>query len=333
MIEIACDESGFTGTNLTAAGTVFAHASLRIDRRSAEQMIARLRSSTGAPDGELKANWLLRRRSRAPVRWLLGAVRPAPYEARVHLTDSRYFLLGRILDLCLAPGMMAATDVPGRNEPVRSVAQLLTVGGPRWYGETPWQRFLTLGAGLMRVHSRPMSPDVVGGFLAAVAELDALPAPDAVRAALVGLARARGVIERRREALRAAPSRVPLLDPLIPALAQAALRWGAGTERLRIAHDEQSVLTPARIREIAAVLAAARPGCRLEVLRVDSSDDARVQVADLVAGIARRAAGSLLTGRPEPELVELVDPLIDPDSIWPDNLWVTSSTADRGAVV
>jgi hypothetical protein len=83
-------------------------------------------------------------------------------------------------------------------------------------------------------------------------------------------------------------------------------------------HDEQSVLTQARIAEIATVLQATHPGCRLEVLRVDSYHDARIQVADILAGLARRAAGSRLIGWPETELVDLVRPLIDPASIWPD---------------
>jgi hypothetical protein len=317
VLEIACDESGFTGTNLTIAGTVFAHASLQIDRRSAEQLIGRLRSATGAPDGELKANWLLRRRTRALLRGLLTSD-VVSYQARVHLTDSRYFLLGRILDLCLTRDPMNATDVPGRSERVRSVARMLATRGPRWYGETRWHRFLALGGDLMRVHSRRVSPVVMDDFFATVEELATLPSSDVARAALVRLPRARGMAELRREALGQAARPVPLLEPLIPALTRAALWWGAGTDLLRIAHDEQSVLTSARIDEIAAVLESTHPGSRLEVLRVDSHHDARVQVADLIAGIARRAAGSLLIGRPEPELVELVRPLIDPDSIWPD---------------
>jgi len=64
---------------------------------------------------------------------------------------------------------------------------------------------------------------------------------------------------------------------------------------VRITHDFQSTLTPARVawlRKTAPDLA--------ELTLVDSNDDPRVQVADIVAGTVR-----VIAGRSDPELTGL----------------------------
>jgi hypothetical protein len=111
------------------------------------------------------------------------------------------------------------------------------------------------------------------------------------------------------------------MEPLLPALDRAVATWGADGRDLVVVHDEQSVLTPWRMAEIGQRLDRAHPGHTLEVRRVDSRDDPRVQIADLVAGIARRAAASLLTGQPDDRLIELVAPVVDARSVWPDDVW------------
>jgi len=54
----------------------------------------------------------------------------------------------------------------------------------------------------------------------------------------------------------------------------------------------------------------------MEVRQVDSRGDARVQLADFVAGIARRLASDKLNDRQDTELFVLLSPLIGPESIW-----------------
>ena len=64
-----------------------------------------------------------------------------------------------------------------------------------------------------------------------------------------------------------------------------------------VVHDEQSVLTPARVAAIAEELTVSLPGRRLTgFVRVDSRQDARVQLADLVAGVVRRGVEDRLSG-------------------------------------
>jgi hypothetical protein len=41
-----------------------------------------------------------------------------------------------------------------------------------------------------------------------------------------------------------------------------------------------------------------------------------VQIADFVAGIARRFAGDELKGGADPEIIALLSPLIDQESVW-----------------
>ncbi|ALG09036.1 DUF3800 domain-containing protein [Kibdelosporangium phytohabitans] len=101
------------------------------------------------------------------------------------------------------------------------------------------------------------------------------------------------------------------LDLLIPAIVRAVDRWGAG-EPVAIVHDRQNLLTGERISLLRQML-----GERLTDVRfVDSRDDARVQVADFLAGVARRIASDELNGRGDWELVDALRPYVDPMSIW-----------------
>ena len=88
----------------------------------------------------------------------------------------------------------------------------------------------------------------------------------------------------------------PPLEPLLPALAETVLYWSGGHRRVLVIHDEQSALTPGRLRRLQLALAdgpesAISPLAGL--VTVDSRDDPRVQVADLLAGLARRRTPQL----------------------------------------
>jgi hypothetical protein len=63
-----------------------------------------------------------------------------------------------------------------------------------------------------------------------------------------------------------------------------------------VVHDEQSALTRGRVARLGTFLAAAvspAPPPLRSFVQVDSRDDPRVQVADLLAGIARRRTPGL----------------------------------------
>jgi hypothetical protein len=115
----------------------------------------------------------------------------------------------------------------------------------------------------------------------------------------------------------------PPLEPMLPALAETVLFWSGGQRQVMVIHDEQSALTASRLRCLQQVLAdgtdlpaanaqdAGAPSARVSPLAglvtVDSRDDPRVQVADLLAGIARRS--------PDIGDDDLLQPLVSPTSL------------------
>jgi hypothetical protein len=85
------------------------------------------------------------------------------------------------------------------------------------------------------------------------------------------------------------PELPPPWEPLVPALTETILHWSAGGRSVAVVHDEQSALTRGRVARIGAFLAERfEPPPLRSFVQVDSRDDPRVQVADLIAGIARR---------------------------------------------
>jgi len=124
-------------------------------------------------------------------------------------------------------------------------------------------------------------------------------------------ARAREFLDDANDFIRARETAVlPRLDPLLPAIVRAAEYWSDG-EPVRIGHDRQTTLSPARIRALRAaapVIAA--------VEQLDSFVDHRVQIADFLAGITYRIASGRLHGREDPELNAALAPYLDPESVW-----------------
>lgn len=323
IVEIACDESGFTGGNLTFAHTVFAHASVRISPEVAAEEMARLRQRVAAR-GELKASWLLRWCDRDDLSRLLGD-RGVIETGFVHLSDIRLFLLLRLSDALLGSAPVNGLELPGRDDVARAVALTLRQSGEGVYGEDAWSAFLTAAGHALRATSRWVPRTAADDLAAALADLSRRPAPGSVRSAMRRLSASAQRARPLRLVLDADPRRPPLVEPLIPALMRALQWWSSDQPSLRILHDEQSALTRGRLAAMSRRLTAQRPGTAVEVIRLDSRDDPRVQVADLVAGISRRAATGLLTGRSDPALMELVRPLVDPESIWADDVWCVAA--------
>lgn len=117
------------------------------------------------------------------------------------------------------------------------------------------------------------------------------------------------------------------LDPVLAAIGQTARTWSerSGHEVIVI-HDEAKVLTPETIESLKYHLA--RPDLVApslvndgvvvrEIHQVDSKTDARVQVADLLAGIGRTVAEQALRGESHP-LRQDFQPMIDPQAMWGD---------------
>jgi hypothetical protein len=108
---------------------------------------------------------------------------------------------------------------------------------------------------------------------------------------------------------------VPLLEPFFPALLRTVAYWSDRIDRpVTVVHDETNALTPERIDYLWE-----QAGTRLAGIdRVDSANDPRVQLADFLAGVARKIASEALGGRADPALVELIRPYVDSTSVWGD---------------
>ena len=318
VVEIACDESGFSGTNLLDAPTpVFTHASVNLHVDEAVELIREMRSGFWWSRNEFKSGQFLRGpQAGGALEWFLAALAG---RAHVHVIDKEYFLVTRIVDLFLAePSYAAGTRLTQHNRPAAlTLYRAGRAGGP------DWTVFLACFVQLVRTKRRHQ-PDrsVVERFFQARDSLAGAGLGPAAEGVLDGLSRTRvwAVLTRLAHDDRSIP---PPLEPMLPALAETVLFWSGGKRQVMVIHDEQSALTASRLRRLQEVLAvdadwpaadapdAGRPPGRVSPLAglvtVDSRDDPRIQVADLLAGVARRSSD---TGD-----ADLLRPLVSPTSL------------------
>ena len=279
-VEIACDESGFSGTNLLdSASPLITHASVDLAVPEAAEVVAVLRS-LGRPGSEYKANQLLRPEQRPALEWFLIALRG---RGHVNVIDKTGYVAARVLELFTEEPSYGAGTSLGRDhsDAVRSLRKRT--------------EFLTAFVDLTRTKRvRLIEQDAIDRFFATMpADLPALRE--------VTSARVEEVMVRLIDEDPAFP---PPLEPLVPALVETLLFWSAGDRSVAVVHDEQSALTRGRVTRLGTFLADAvspAPPPLRSFLQVDSRDDPRVQVADLLAGIARRRT---------PQLNELLAPYL-----------------------
>ncbi|SBT67217.1 hypothetical protein GA0070622_4271 [Micromonospora sediminicola] len=310
VVEIACDESGFSGTNLLDPATpVIAHASVDLTAVEATALLTSLRAGFRFSPHEVKSRQFLRRPESVEARdWFLAALRG---RAHVHLVDKQVFLATRVVDLLLAePSYAAGTRLaPAGREAALALHRAGHAAG------ADWTAFLAAFVDMLRTKRRDRAGDgSVDRFLRA---RDALARHAPADAVLTGLDRARvaAVQARLYDDDRSIP---PPLEPLLPALAETVLSWSGGGRRVLVVHDEQSALTADRLRRLQRALAdgTGRPveeSPLAGLVTTDSRDDPRVQVADLLAGVARRmpatpdtAFGADLLALVEADLHELL---------------------------
>ncbi|WP_222851742.1 hypothetical protein [Phytoactinopolyspora mesophila] len=327
LLEVACDESGSEGERLVGGNTdVFAHSSVHLGAEAAAWCIREIRARIGSPALEYKANHLLREKHRAVLTWLLGPSGPIFEHGRVYLADKAFFVVSRIVDVLVVGRDESWLAVPGTDQRNGSAAVTLYRDGERAFGRAQWQVFLESGNDLLRAKNRP-------GVLAPVESFFHMI--DIMRSA-GGSGRCAEVVELLGAAKeRAASFRAgavdgtampPAADPLVPAILCAVAFWGRHGQPISIIHDEQNVLSRevvARLQRMAGGSSACDhlvPGRgRLAALRlVDSRADPRVQLADFLAGVARKIASDALNHRADTELTELLRPYVDPASAWAD---------------
>jgi hypothetical protein len=314
LVEIACDESGSEGEKLVGGNTeVFAHASVAIDLDAAGACVAELRRRIRSPAVEYKANHLLREKNRAALVWILGPSGPIYRQAHVYLVEKAHFLVRAIFDH-VAPGNPTETS--------SELAHVLCQDAPALVGQVDWHAFLEWSNQLLWARNGDVPRPTTAAYYKLL---------DRMRRSITGrpAAEAVEVVWCGRDSIIAAAedrtARTSTLDPLLPALARAIQVWAEGGRTVAIVHDEHSTITAGLIVELRRAWPTLA-GVRL----VDSMDDPRVQVADFLAGVARRIAEDALTGNGDAELTALLRPYVDPASVWGDsNSWKTLEPRDH----
>ncbi|WP_216843951.1 hypothetical protein [Phytoactinopolyspora alkaliphila] len=318
-VEIACDESGAEGENLVGGNTdVFAHASIRLGPEQAAACLLELRERIRSPAVEYKANHLLREKHRSVLIWLLGPDSPIHGKASVHLTDNTFLVVRRIVDTLIGDAADAESGGLFPSPETEASALALVHDGPRVLGAARWRTFLEASTALLRVRIRGNYTDPVGVFFELVGDVHA-ERHESIHEIVAGLRQARPRAEAFRSGILADPSAIPALDPLIPAIARAVIHWSAGVLPVSVVHDQQNSLTAARIDQLGNLLERthASPGRVFAGLRlVDSRADSRVQLADILAGVARKISSDVLNRRADAELSGLLRPHVDPSSTW-----------------
>jgi hypothetical protein len=297
-VEIACDESGFSGGNILDVATpMITHASVDLSVGEAREMLAELRSGYRFSVNELKSGQFLRApRARERLDLFLAALAG---NAHVHVIDKEYFLVTRIVDFFLAePSYAAGTRLTQSLRP--AALTVYRAGRP---SRRTWGDFLVAFVELVRTKRRQQhGREPVDRFFQARDALarEGLGAPAEGVLHALRRDRVQEIVTRLEHGDRSIP---PPLEPMLPALAETVLFWSNGQRRVLVVHDEQSALTADRLRRLQRVLVdgGAVPEVREDdgtplpvrsplagLVMVDSRDDPRVQIADLLAGVARR---------------------------------------------
>ncbi len=275
---------------------------------------------------ECKASVVLRERNRRLLEWLIGPLGPLNGNAHVHLTDKAFHLVSKMTDLLGDEATVATSSRPAREGRVRATAVTLYREGPATFGRESWEQLLGSFNDLMRAKNL----------------VDARVSAKALSLRIDDLRRAHprseagDILGHLREDRPHADSALvhlldksrggTVLDPLVPAVAGAVAYWGQRGQLISIVHDEQRALTAERIRQLAVMCSRKATNShisgagRLAGIRfVDSRSDPRVQVADFLAGAARKIASDELNGRGNPQLSASLRPYVDTCSIWGDD--------------
>lgn len=307
-IEVACDESGFSGSNLLdPRDPVITHAAVHLDTAEATEVVQAIRARFRYSPREYKANQLLRRIQRPVLEWLLEPGGPLHGRATVHLTDKTFFVESRLVDYLLGePSYAAGTSL---DPTLHQTALHLHLQAPAEFGAERWTDFLIVFASMMRTkRHRIINRPAVDRFFRTL---------DGLRSDAVDLDPLRGARPQVEAVLtELLDDRAPVppaLEPLLPALVETALHWTSNGQSVVLVHDEQSALTRHRIARIQQVLNTHQHTALEAVVMVDSRTDPRVQLADLLAGTARRLA---ITPAAD-ELTGLLSPYVVPTPLWP----------------
>lgn len=322
---VACDESGNDGENLLdGSSPVFAHASVTVSSEEAAEVMAEVRARTRSQSAELKSKTIVRPKHEATARWLLQHPLLAS-AAAVHLTHKRYFVVTKLFDSTVEQIAHDEGYDMYADGSALSAANILYFLAPTAYAEK-WDELLLAFQHFLRAKTAGDATSALASLEAAFGNVLSVKSPIGD---FIGIAHAGITHLGSLSALQLGQGidhRLRTLDPLIAAIGATVRGWAdASGKAVEIVHDAALELSPERIAAIQYNLA--RPeivspqlaGSEVELtdlVLVDSKHDERVQIADLIAGLARVVGEQLAAGKEHPLLRE-IEPLISRYSIWP----------------
>lgn len=314
---IACDESASEGENLVASThPVFVHGSTDLAIDDAQEFIAALRAATNAQAREMKSSAVLRPRNRDA---LLRALTSLEGHGNIYFVDKSYFLTAKLIALTVAEfGERLGLDVHHSGFG-RYMADLLHRDAEAAVGTTSWNAVLSTFNNVVRSYVREGSAaPAVEFFYEALA--DARKRCSNLRVALI-----LEEVWEARDLIRAYEGATPVelreLDPIAPSLAAVSMTWHMrlGDVPFEFLHDTYSGLSPGVCKAIVASSRAplalgeiSLPRGDLRGIRlIDSKSDARVQVADILAGVGREVARMAAAGTFDDDLQTTVHQMLD----------------------
>lgn len=325
-VEIACDESGSDGENLVKGGSrVFALGSTDLVMEEAREVMADLRAATGFAGNELKSSTLLKSKYLAVTLGVFGPGGALDGRAKVFLVDKWYMAVCKIVDLVIEEHAYSNGIQLHVTGDARRIAINLFREGPRAFHIEDWNRLLSEFVSFVRSTQRRGTKTTLEELLTTIDDLRLRARRNRVSTAMTMLWEGRAQLESYSSG-PVDEDQLRTLDPIIPAVFETARAWHDATDLpIQLIHDRQGVLTVAT-RDVLKQLGAhphpefpfAVPLQGIEL--VDSRDDPRVQVADLVAGLGCSAGREALRGKLNDSVADVVRPAIAAKSLWADDV-------------
>lgn len=324
-MQIACDESGSEGENLTdSTSQVLSHASVNVQPDEAASLVKAIRALTTSTGDELKSRLFLGKAKTDRAVWFLEQLEG---KGAVNITDKRYFVSAKIIALLVEPVMRARGEWLYEDGRAHRIAELLYRSGSG-LGSSVLDGLLNAFNILVRIDRSEIAVGRSDRFFEKVREARAATSPGSLRSVLGLIATGEEYGREIENDHSPVFARFLDMDPLLSSVAATAKYWSLRTEGpMELIHDETSALTPERVELIVnglnephpAIAALSAPIRLRSITLVKSHFDDRVQLADILAGIVNSVAIAALRGEDHP-LEGRIGRFIDPESMWCDQV-------------
>ena len=297
---IATDESGWNGEDLYRPDDpYFVVGSVAMDDMAAESIIGDLRLAAAIKrPSELKFQHFVSNARRLQVlAEVLGPGGPVADRAGIYLTDKRYFITAKIIDLLLEEYSHSRGIDLYAGDQARKIAWNFFEEGPRALGLESFDRLIYTFVEFARTRKNGQPGLSVEEFFNVLEKAFARSTRRRISDLLLSLLRTRAeadelYLERQGSNL------IGPLEPLIPVISAVISSWSQKLGPVSILADEQAVLTDEildtveqNIRKGPVEFRHYWRGIRVSQLtRGNSIEHPSIQLADLVAGAGRAVA-------------------------------------------